>query len=88
MALKSECDKPVTYAVAMNTDDWVVNMEHAYADFDLVQCKPAPDEQDVVECMIRVTPEKPVTGWQLRKEAYGIHWAYKVDKSEDPSEKK
>jgi len=63
MALKSECDKPVTYAVAMNTDDWVVNMEHAYADFDLVQCKPAPDEQDVVECMIRVTPEKPVTGW-------------------------
>ena len=30
VALRSECESPVTYAVAMNHDDWTVNMVHAY----------------------------------------------------------
>ena len=62
----------------------MLNIEHAYKDFDLVEChdatnkEEAGDQDDVTECLIRVTPEKPMTGWQLKPESYGIHWAHKV----------
>lgn len=86
-AIKSKCTVPITYAVAMFNQDWMLNIEHAYKDFDLVECHDATpvkesgdveEVDDVTECLIRVTPEKPMTGWQLKPESYGIHWAHKV----------
>ena len=64
--------------------DWEINIDHVYKDFDLVECHDATDVSDaalgddVTECLIRVTPERPLTGWQLKPESYGIHWAHKV----------
>ena len=68
-AIKSKCPGPVTYAVAMFTLDWELNFEHAYKDFDLIECHDVTEMadakagDDVTECLIRVTPEKPMTGW-------------------------
>ena len=83
-AIKSLCPQPVVYAVAMFKVDWEINIDHVYKDFDLLECHDATDVSDaalgdeVTECLIRVTPEKPLTGWQLKPESYGIHWAHKV----------
>lgn len=68
-AIKSKCAYPVVYAVAMFNQDWMLNIEHAYKDFDLIEChdvtskEEAGDGDDVTECLIKVTPEKPMTGW-------------------------
>ena len=68
-AIKSKCPLPVIYAVAMFSIDWQINLEHAFKDFDLIECHDVTDVSDaamgddVTECMIQVTPEKPMTGW-------------------------
>ena len=77
--LKTRCDKPVGYAVAMYQDDWTINMEHAYSDMEMLGCIVTPEDEEIVECLIRATPQHPITGWQLKPNAYGVHWAYKVD---------
>ena len=67
----------------MFNEDWTLNVEHAYKDFDLLDCHDvtevdAREEGDVTECLIKVMPEKPFTGWQLKPGSYGIHWAHKI----------
>ena len=81
-ALKSKCEHPVIYAIAMYADDWIANLEHVYKDFDLVTCEMGDAKNDVIECFVRLTPEHPQTGWQLKTEAYGVHWAHKVTEKE------
>ena len=57
-AIKSRCPEPVIYAVAMFKIDWEINFEHAYKDFDLIECHDVTDSSDaslgddVIECMI------------------------------------
>jgi len=54
--LKTNCDKPVGYAVAMNSDDWGINMEHAYPEMEMLGCIVTPENDEIIECLIRATP--------------------------------
>lgn len=78
-ALKSNCPKAIGYVVAMDRDDWLMNIEHAHPDTEELGCIQAAEDENILECLFRLSPEHPVTGWQLKKGAHGVHWAFKVD---------
>lgn len=78
--IKTKSKEPVTYAVKMDSVDWLTNIAHAYHSLSDIECKSVPGEKDVIECFMEVTPEKPITGWQLKPGAYGIHRAHRVIK--------
>ena len=78
-AIKSKCKEPVTYAIAMHKDDWNNNIELVYNEVSIDDCLVYDDSPNVVECLIRLTPEHPNTGWQLKSGVYGIQWAHRVD---------
>ena len=78
IALKSDCKEPVTYAVAMHRDDWTNSIEFVYDRLGLHDCQTYQDP-DVIECLIKLTGERPSTGWLLKDGVHGIHWAYKVE---------
>ena len=63
IAIKSACLEPVTYAVAMNHNDWTINMVHAFSDMQLEGCHVATKDKDVTECLITLDKDHPVTGW-------------------------
>lgn len=81
-AIKSKCAVPVAYGISMNSSDWSSNLSHAYKDFTLVECKVTNPVEDITECIIEVTPDKPLTGWQLSSTAYGVKGARRLDQSE------
>ena len=66
VALKSRCLQPVTYAIAMTPDDWTVNLALAYPDILVDGCHFSKENPDLIECLIRLTPDHPVTGWQTK----------------------
>ena len=62
-AIKSKCPGPITYAVGMYFDDWTINMEHAHKEMELLDCHVDPSDEEIYECLVRVSPELPFTGW-------------------------
>lgn len=78
----SKCPKPVAYAVQMYTEDWFAHMSHAYKNLDIVSCKVVNKADDIQECIIQLTPQKPLTGWQLSDKAYGVQNTRKLDEAE------
>jgi len=38
-------------------------MEHAYKDLEVVDCYIVNLTEKISECIIQVTPDKPLTGW-------------------------
>lgn len=77
-AIKSKCKEPVTYAVAMHKDDWSKNIESVYNEVPLFDCQVYSLMPDITECKVRLTPEQPITGWQLRAGAHGAKWINRV----------
>ena len=66
----------------MYSDDWSANMMHTYKNFDILDCNVTNVADDIQECILQVTPGKPLTGWQLTEKAYGIHNARKLKEDE------
>jgi len=63
LGIKSKCPMPVGYAISMYSDDWSANMGHTYKTLDIIDCKVINEAEDIQECVIQVTPSKPLTGW-------------------------
>ena len=77
-AIKTKCEHPVTYAIAMRKDDWLHNIQFVYPDVPMNECEAVKDQPEVIECMVHLSKEHPATGWQMRDGVYGIHSAHRI----------